>query len=40
MTGRPTSDDLVLAFDEGTTSARTVAIDRSGQVVAVAQREF
>ncbi|HEX2754498.1 MAG TPA: glycerol kinase GlpK [Candidatus Limnocylindrales bacterium] len=31
---------VVLAFDEGTTSARTIAVDRAGNVVAVAQREF
>ena len=30
----------ILAFDEGTTSARTIAVDRAGAVVAVAQREF
>ena len=32
--------DLVLALDEGTTSARSIVFDRSGAVVAVAQREF
>ena len=32
--------DLVLALDQGTTSSRTVAFDRSGAIVAVAQREF
>ena len=32
--------DFVLALDEGTTSARSIAFDRSGAVVAVAQREF
>jgi glycerol kinase len=43
---RPMSDDaagggqVILAFDEGTTSARTIAVDRAGNVVAVAQREF
>jgi glycerol kinase len=31
---------VILAFDEGTTSARTIAVDHDGQVVAVAQREF
>ena len=31
---------VILALDEGTTSARTIAVDREGQVVAVAQREF
>ena len=31
---------IILAFDEGTTSARTIAVDKAGQVVAVAQREF
>jgi len=40
MTDPAAGGDLVLAFDEGTTSARTIAVDRSGQVVAVAQREF
>jgi len=30
----------VLALDEGTTSARSIAFDRSGAIVAVAQREF
>jgi len=32
--------DVILALDEGTTSARTIAVDRTGRVVAVAQREF
>jgi glycerol kinase len=32
--------DLVLALDEGTTSARSIVFDRSGATVAVAQREF
>jgi glycerol kinase len=32
--------DLVLALDEGTTSARAIVFDRSGSIVAVAQREF
>ena len=32
--------DLVLALDEGTTSARSIVFDRAGAVVAVAQREF
>ncbi|HEX5823517.1 MAG TPA: glycerol kinase GlpK [Candidatus Limnocylindrales bacterium] len=31
---------FVLALDEGTTSARSIAFDRSGAVAAVAQREF
>ena len=31
---------LVLALDQGTTSSRTVAFDRDGRVVAMAQREF
>jgi glycerol kinase len=31
---------VILAFDEGTTSARTIAVDRAGRIVAVAQREF
>ncbi|HEY8631949.1 MAG TPA: glycerol kinase GlpK [Candidatus Limnocylindrales bacterium] len=35
MTGR-----YILALDEGTTSARTIAFDRSGAAVATAQREF
>jgi glycerol kinase len=36
-----TADDrVILAFDEGTTSARTIAVDHAGTVVAVAQREF
>ncbi len=34
------SDRVIVAFDEGTTSARTIAVDRSGRIVAVAQREF
>ena len=33
-------DRVILAFDEGTTSARTIAVDHAGRVVAVAQREF
>ena len=33
-------DRVILAFDEGTTSARTIAVDRAGRVIAVAQREF
>jgi len=32
--------DLVLALDEGTTSARSIVFDRSGATVALAQREF
>ena len=35
-----TGNPVILAFDEGTTSARTIAVDRAGHVVAVAQREF
>jgi glycerol kinase len=35
VTGR-----FVLALDEGTTSARSLAFDRSGAIVAIAQREF
>jgi len=31
---------VILAFDEGTTSARTIAVDHAGRVLAVAQREF
>ena len=33
-------DTVVVAFDEGTTSARTIAVDHDGKVVAAAQREF
>lgn len=40
MTSRPGAGPVILAFDEGTTSARTIAVDRAGRVVAVAQREF
>ena len=41
MTARSTGHGpVILAFDEGTTSARTIAVDRDGRVVAVAQREF
>jgi glycerol kinase len=36
---RPVAD-LVLALDEGTTSARSIVFDRSGAVVALAQLEF
>jgi glycerol kinase len=32
--------DLVLALDEGTTSARAIVFDRSGSIVSIAQREF
>ena len=32
--------DLVLALDEGTTSARSIVFDRDGAVVAMAQHEF
>ena len=32
--------DLVLALDQGTTSSRAIAFDRSGRAVAGAQREF
>jgi glycerol kinase len=35
-----TRGDVVLALDEGTTSARSIAFDRSGAIVASAQREF
>ena len=31
---------VILAFDEGTTSARTLAVDHSGSVIASAQQEF
>ena len=37
---RSDSGRVVLAFDEGTTSARTIAVDHDGRVVASAQREF
>jgi glycerol kinase len=33
-------DPVILALDEGTTSARTIAVDRSGRIIATAQREF
>jgi glycerol kinase len=32
--------EFVLALDEGTTSARSIAFDRSGAIAVVAQREF
>ena len=32
--------DLILALDQGTTSSRAIAFDRSGHAVASAQREF
>lgn len=32
--------ELVLALDQGTTSSRAIAFDRSGRVLAAAQREF
>jgi glycerol kinase len=38
--GPVTGAQVILAFDEGTTSARTIAVDQAGRVVAVAQREF
>ena len=34
------AQDLVLALDQGTTSSRTLAFDRHGSIVAVAQREL
>ena len=34
------TDRFILALDEGTTSARAIAFDRAGAVVASAQREF
>ena len=40
MTDAGSRDRVILAFDEGTTSARTIAVDHDGRVVAVAQREF
>lgn len=33
-------EDVILALDQGTTSSRTLAFDRSGRVVASAQREL
>jgi glycerol kinase len=33
-------DGVVIALDEGTTSARAIAFDRTGRVVASAQRDF
>ncbi len=40
MTSAAGDGSVILAFDEGTTSARTIAVDRRGAVVATAQREF
>jgi glycerol kinase len=40
VTSGPAEGPVILAFDEGTTSARTIAVDRTGRIVAVAQREF
>ncbi len=34
------TEQYVLAFDEGTTSARAIIFDRSGNVVTIAQEEF
>ncbi|MGJ8725741.1 MAG: glycerol kinase GlpK [Roseibacillus sp.] len=34
------NDEVILALDQGTTSSRTLAFDRNGEVVASAQREF
>jgi glycerol kinase len=34
------SDEVVIALDQGTTSSRTLAFDKSGQIVAMAQQEF
>ena len=34
------NNEVILALDQGTTSSRTLAFDRTGQVVASAQREF
>ena len=34
------NDEVILALDQGTTSSRTLAFDRDGQVVASAQQEF
>ena len=34
------NDEVILALDQGTTSSRTLAFDRAGKLVAVAQREF
>ncbi|RZM22397.1 MAG: glycerol kinase [Pedobacter sp.] len=33
-------DKYILAFDQGTTSSRTIVFDKAGSIVAVAQREF
>ena len=40
MTAGDAGASVVVAFDEGTTSARTIAVDHSGSVVASVQREF
>ena len=34
------NDEVILALDQGTTSSRTIAFDRQGKVVALAQQEF
>jgi glycerol kinase len=36
----PTVADFILALDQGTTSSRAILFDRSGQIHAVAQKEF
>ena len=33
-------DKYILAFDQGTTSSRSIIFDHDGKVVAVAQKEF
>ncbi len=38
--GSPATADLVLALDQGTTSSRAIAFDRSGRAVASARREL
>ena len=34
------NDEVILALDQGTTSSRTIAFDRQGKVIALAQQEF
>jgi glycerol kinase len=36
----PTVPDFILALDQGTTSSRAILFDKSGQIHAVAQKEF
>ena len=33
-------EKFILAFDQGTTSSRTLVVNHAGEVVAVSQREF